>query len=145
MPLRNITGELRRWLGEKFRPRTLGEKGEAAAIRFLKRKGYVIVARQDRGMLGEIDIVAVDGKTVVFVEVKTRRSHDVGRPEEAVGPDKQRRLSRLAMGYLKRHCLLEQPARFDVIAVTWPLDAKRPQIEHFENAFQAVGTGQMFS
>jgi putative endonuclease len=82
---------------------------------------------------------------VVFIEVKTRRSTDAGRPEEAVGVDKQRRITRLALGFLKRHDLLECASRFDVIAVTWPHNARRPVIEHFKSAFQAVGAAGMYS
>jgi len=126
------------------RAKSLGRRGEAAAARFLKKKGYLIVARSDRMRLGEIDLVAVDGRTVVFVEVKTRRSHDAGHPAEAVDEDKQRRLTRLALTYLKRHSLLEYPARFDVVAVTWADDRREPAIEHFQNAFQAVGQWQLF-
>jgi putative endonuclease len=139
--LRGLQQLLARWKA----PGTLGQRGEAVAARHLKRKGYVIVARSDRGRLGEIDLVAVDGRTVVFVEVKTRRSHDTGHPADAVDEDKQRRLTRLALTYLKRHDLLEYSARFDVVAVTWPDDANRPRIEHFENAFEPTGRGQMFS
>jgi putative endonuclease len=137
-----------RWRDRLFpwiRPRTLGQRGEAAAARFLKRIGYVIIARGDRGRLGELDLVAVDARTVVFVEVKTRRSHDAGPPAEAVDPRKQQRLTRLALTFLKRHDLLEYPARFDVVAVTWPALQKKPTIEHFKNAFQPVGRWQMFS
>jgi putative endonuclease len=90
-------------------------------------------------------LVAVTDRTVVFVEVKTRRSHDRGHPADAVDAEKQRRLTRLALTYLKQHELLENPARFDVVSVTWPEDDQRPQIEHFENAFEAVGQWQMFS
>ncbi len=131
---------------EHFRPRakTLGQRGEAAAARFLKKKGYIIVARSDRMRLGEIDLVAVDNRTVVFVEVKTRRSHEAGHPADAVDEDKQRRLTRLALTYLKRHNLLEYPARFDVVAVTWADDLREPTIEHFEHAFEAVGKWQLF-
>lgn len=132
---------LRRWAEwwKRWRePRPLGARGEAAAAKFLKRKGYVIVARSHRGKMGEIDIVAVDDRTVVFIEVKTRRSHDAGHPADAVGRDKQRRLTRLALAYLKKHHLLENPARFDVVAITWPDDRKPPVIEHFINAFDAV-------
>jgi putative endonuclease len=136
---------LRKWIGWDRPPLTLGQRGEKAAARFLRRKGYTIVAQSDRGKLGEIDLVAVQQRTVVFVEVKTRRSHDTGHPADAVDEDKQRRLTRLALTYLKRHHLLECPARFDVIAVTWAEDEKHPVIEHFENAFEAVGRGQMFS
>jgi putative endonuclease len=128
-----------------FPPRTLGQRGEAAAASFLKRLGYKIVARGQRSGLGEIDLVAVEGRTVVFVEVKTRVSQDAGNPAEAVGRDKERRLTRLALGYLKRHDLLEHPARFDIVAVTWPAGQRRPRIEHVKNAFEAVGRGQMFS
>ena len=136
---------LRQWLGRWRRPRTLGQRGEAAAARFLRRQGYTIVARSDRGRLGEIDLVAVDQRTVVFVEVKTRRSHDAGHPADAVDLAKQRRLTRLALIYLKRHGLLENPARFDVVAVTWSDDAQPPVLEHFRNAFEPTGQWQLFS
>ncbi|HEV2969104.1 MAG TPA: YraN family protein [Pirellulales bacterium] len=125
-------------------PKTLGQRGEAVAARYLKRLGYVIVARGSHIRRGEIDLIAVDGRTVVFVEVKTRVSHDAGHPAEAVDRDKQHRLTRLAMIYLKRHGLLETSARFDVIAITWPKGQRRPTIEHFKNAFEPVGEGQMF-
>jgi putative endonuclease len=127
-----------------LKPKTLGQRGEAAAARFLRRLGYVIVARGSHIRRGEIDLIAVDGRTVVFVEVKTRISHDAGHPAEAVDREKQRRLTRLAIVYLKRHHLLDNPARFDVIAITWPAGRRRPIIEHFKNAFEPVGEGQMF-
>ena len=125
-------------------PRTLGKRGEAAAARFLRRLGYKIVARGHRDRIGEIDLVAVDDRTVVFVEVKTRRGDRVGHPADAVDAEKQRRLSRAALGFLRRHDLLEHAARFDVIAVIWPEKNGRPRIEHFRNAFPAVGNWQMF-
>ena len=133
------------WRREWFRRRTLGERGEAAAARYLKRLGYKIVARGERGRLGEIDLIAIDGRTVVFVEVKTRQSQDAGHPADAVDADKQRRLTRLAMAFLKRHGLLEYPVRFDIVAVTWPDDRRRPAIEHFRGAFEAQGRESMFS
>jgi putative endonuclease len=137
------------WLRAKwhklFPPATLGQRGEAVAAKYLRRRGYKIVARGSRGALGELDLVAVEGRTVVFVEVKTRRSQNSGHPAEAVDDDKQRRLTRLAIGYLRRHGLLECPARFDVIAVTWPAGRGKPTIEHFQQAFQAVGYKGMFS
>jgi putative endonuclease len=123
----------------------LDRRGERAAERYLRKLGYRIVARRDRGRLGELDLVAVDGRTVVFVEVKTRRSHTAGHPAEAVGPEKQRRITRLALAYLKRHDLLEFSSRFDVVAITWPDRTRRPKIEHFKAAFPATGRGQMFS
>lgn len=124
---------------------TLGRRGEAAAERFLKRLGYKIVARGVRSQWGELDLVAVDRRTIVFVEVKTRQSHDAGHPVEAVDRVKQQRITRLALAFLKRRDLLEYPARFDVVAVTWPPTARRPTIEHFPSAFEAqAGSGQMF-
>lgn len=127
------------------RYRSLDRRGERAAAGHLKKLGYQVVGRRDRGRLGELDLIAVDGRTVVFVEVKTRRTHQAGHPAEAVTPDKQRRLTRLALVYLKRHDLLEYNARFDVLAITWPDGSRTPKIEHIPNAFEAVGRGQMFS
>jgi putative endonuclease len=116
----------------------LGKAGEREAARYLKRRGFLIVAQGDRARLGEIDIVAVERRTIVFVEVKTRSSHDAGHPADAIDRTKQRRLTRAARGYLKRHDLEENPARFDVVAITWPDVKKRPVIEHFRNAFEAT-------
>jgi putative endonuclease len=138
---RTLFGWMRRDGGDQ----TLGQKGEAAAARFLRRKGYRIVARGDRAGPGEIDLVAVHRGTVVFVEVKTRSTEDDGTPAEAVDEAKQRRLTRLAIAFLKRHRLLERPARFDVVAVTWPQGKGRPTIDHIESAFDAVGQWEFFS
>jgi putative endonuclease len=137
------------WLRAKwqrlFPPASLGQRGEALAARHLRRRGYKIVARGSRGALGELDLVAIDGRTVVFIEVKTRRSQDAGHPADAVDDDKQRRITRLAVGYLRRHGLLEYPARFDVVAITWPAGRGKPTIEHFQHAFPAIGYEGMFS
>lgn len=136
------TRRWRRWFPKK----PLGRRGETVAAKYLRRRGYKIVARGARLQPGELDLVAVDrDRTIVFVEVKTRQSHDMGHPTEAVDDNKQRRLTRLAVTYLKAHGLLEYPARFDVIAITWPKDRRRPQIEHFKNAFEAVGRWEFFS
>lgn len=136
---------LRRWRNRILPPKPLGQRGEDAATRFLKRLGYIIVARGQRDKLGEIDIIAVDGRTVVFVEVKTRASVDGGEPHEAVTPLKQQKMTGVALGYLRRHRLLEHQARFDVVALTWPPDERRPRIEHFISAFEPPGRGGMFS
>lgn len=138
-------GLWRRFWRAYLRPRTLGERGELAARQYLKARGYVIIAHGSRGPFGELDIIAVDQKTVVFVEVKTRRSHDTGHPADAVDLRKRRRLTRLALAYLKRHDLLECAARFDIVAVTWPDNARKPVIEHFINAFEPTEKGNMFA
>jgi len=141
----NLRWLQRWWTG----PRDLGARGEAAAAKFLKRKGYKIVARGQRNRLGEIDLIAVDltpsRRSVVFVEVKTRTSDQAGRPVEAVDVRKQQQLTRVCLAYLKRHDLLECRARFDIVAVTWPVGARAPQIEHFADAFEAIGQGQLFN
>lgn len=132
------------WLFRWRRNLPLDQRGERAAARHLRRAGYRIVGRRDRSRLGELDLVAIDGQTIVFVEVKTRLSHSAGHPAEAVDAAKQEKLARLGLAFLKRHGLLEYSARFDVIAVTWPADARRPTLEHFPNAFEPAGKGQMF-
>jgi putative endonuclease len=135
---------LRTWLAEQIRPRTLGERGEQRAARHLRRQGYKIVATRRRLRYGEIDIVAVDGQTVVFVEVKTRRADAGIRPIESVGHVRRQRMTRAAVAYLKSHGLLDYPARFDIVEVIWPPGARRPTIRHHQNAFQAEGRGQFF-
>ena len=142
-----------RWLRELTEPLwlvldrrlPLGRRGENAAARFLARRGYKIVARGQRGQIGELDLVAVDGRTVVFVEVKTRTTQDAGHPADAVDEAKQRQLTRVALAFLQRHDLLEAKSRFDVVAVTWPADGRRPLIEHFPSAFEAIGSEGMYS
>jgi putative endonuclease len=126
-------------------PSTLGERGEAAAARYLRRKGYTIVARQAREGYGELDLVAVDRGVVVFVEVKTRGSDLGGHPAEAVDLNKQRRLTRAALAFLRRHHLLDHPVRFDIVAIRWPAQARRPVIEHILHAFEPPGQGQFFA
>lgn len=136
-----LAGWYRRLSAEK----PLGRRGEEAAAKYLRRQGYRIVAHGERSKFGEIDLVAIDGRTVVFVEVKTRQSQDAGHPAEAVEAVKQRRLTRAAVAFLKHHGLLEHPARFDVVAVTWPEGQRRPAIEHFKDAFEASGQWEYYS
>jgi len=133
------------WLKRQFRPITLGERGERAAARYLKRLGYQIVFSRHRLRYGEVDLIAVDGRTVVFVEVKTRRDATQGRPAEAVDAKRQGRLTRAALAFLKSHGLLEYASRFDVVEVVWPEGQRRPAIQHLQSAFTAVGRGQLYN
>jgi putative endonuclease len=146
--LRDWLDRCRAWLGLEADPLSgqdrLGMRGEKAAARFLKRRGYKIVARGVRSRLGELDLVAVQDRTVVFIEVKTRAGTDAGQPLDAVTPEKQRRLTQAALAFLKYRGLLEERSRFDVVSVVWPVDAREPVIEHIVNAFEAVGRGQMW-
>lgn len=124
--------------------RLLGDKGERYAARFLRRQGFRIIARQYRNQFGEIDLIALDGDQVVFIEVKTRKSDRFGQPAEAVDFAKQKQLTRLALAYLKKHGLLDRSARFDIVGIIWPDGQKHPDVQHFRNAFEGVGQGQMF-
>jgi putative endonuclease len=133
------------WIDRLFPRLRLGQRGERAAERYLRTRGYRILARGDRARFGELDLVALDGDTVVFVEVKTRQSQEFGHPSEAVDAAKQRRLTRLAVAFLKHYGLLEHPARFDVVAVTWPPDRDEPLVEHIPDAFESAGRGGMHS
>jgi putative endonuclease len=130
-----------RSLAKTFWNRWLGDRGERAAARYLRRKGLRIITRGYRTRLGEIDLIARDGETLVFVEVKSRRQ---GVPAEAVTPEKQRRITLAALHFLRKHGLLDVRSRFDIVAIVWPDERGEPQIEHIPNAFEAVGRGQMF-
>lgn len=125
--------------------RILGDRGERAAVEYLKQQGFRIVARQYRNSYGEVDIIGVDDKTTVFVEVKTRTTTDDGQPFEAVDLRKQEKITRVALAWLKQHGRLEQPSRFDVVSILWPDRSGKPQIQHFRHAFEAIGRGQFFS
>jgi putative endonuclease len=113
----------------------LGKIGEDLACDELQRRGYAIVARRYRRRGGELDIIARDGTTLVFVEVKLRDGHDFGDAAEAVTRLKQRRIAALAQDFIVRHNLSECPCRFDVVAIH--LGEGAPAIEVYQNAFDA--------
>jgi uncharacterized protein (TIGR00252 family) len=113
--------------------RQLGDHGEDLAAAALKQQGYKILERNYVTPLGEIDLIARQGKTVVVVEVKTRKSTRFGSPQEGVSVSKQGRLRRLADYYLKAKRLTGSPVRFDVVAITLAGDI--PQVEIIPNAF----------
>ena len=116
----------------------LGARGERSAERFLLRRGYTVVHRGYRDDFGEIDLVAIEDRTVVFVEVKTRTSDYAGNPYDAVDGNKQEKICRTALSYLKRYQLTDCRVRFDVVSIVWPTSGNSPQIEHFVNAFSAT-------
>jgi putative endonuclease len=96
---------------------SLGKTGEDIAVAALERRGYAILACRYRTRRGEIDIIAQDGETTVFIEVKARVSERYGTAAEAVGRAKQRRLARMAFDYVTRNKLVDRPCRFDVVAI----------------------------
>src|SRR3982751_439342 len=95
----------------------LGKIGEDRACRELTRRGYEILARRYRRRGGELDIIARDGATIVFVEVKAREGLEYGAGAEAVTPLKRRRIAGVALDYLARHRLTGCPCRFDVVSI----------------------------
>ena len=117
-----------------------GDKGENAAAAFLEKKGYKIIEKNyrarrwaeqgNRRITGEIDLIAEDKLTLVFVEVKTAYSKNFGSPESWVNEKKQKQVTRTAMQYLYDHSIQDQDCRFDVISIL------NDTIQHFENAFQ---------
>ena len=111
-----------------------GKRGEELAAAHLAEAGYRIIERNYRCLFGEIDIVAEEGETLVFVEVKSRRSEAYGDPQLAVGYEKQKKISRIAMHYLKEKRLCHRSARFDVVAVK--LLPAGHRIELIRNAFE---------
>ena len=128
------------WLSNLFKKETpknaLGDRGENVAARYLRNQGYKIILRNFRCDLGEIDIIARDNKTLVFVEVKTR-AYDDPTPEEQVNAHKQMQIQKAAKYYLSRYGIPQPPARFDVVAVVWPT-GQPPIIRHTPHAFDAI-------
>ena len=142
-PSRTLTAAMFDWLQNLFtgnnspdRRNPLGDRGENVAARFLRNLGYKIIARNFHCGFGEIDIIARDGKALVFVEVKSRK-YDDPTPEDQINPTKMHQLTKAATFYLTRYGHPQPPARFDVIAVVWS-DGQPPQIRHTADAFQAT-------
>jgi putative endonuclease len=114
------------------RRKQIGRQGEEIAAKYLTDKGYKILQRNWYCSTGELDIVAEDDNTLIFVEVRTRRGDHFGTAEESITPDKQARLVELAQSYLQEITPLHQSWRIDVIAVH--LGRGLPQVNHIENA-----------
>ena len=111
-----------------------GKESESIAVKHLKKNGYKILEQNYRNPLGEIDVIAKDKNTLVFVEVKARRSGGYGSPKWAVTPKKQRQISKVALYYLKAVKQKNVKARFDVVAISSTDD--NPRIELIKNAFE---------
>ena len=133
MSARDLIARASAWIAELRAQIPLGRRGERAAEKYLRRSGYRIVKRNFRAAGAEIDLVAMDGETLVFVEVKTRRSLEAGAPEEAVDERKQKRMRRAAEIFAMRYRADDVTMRFDVIAVD--ASGERLEIELLRNAF----------
>lgn len=112
----------------------VGMRGEELALSFLSGLGYHLLEKNYRCRLGEIDLIMKDGQTLVFIEVKTRRSTLYGSPQEAVGPAKQAKIRRLAGYYLLTKGIKEQQLRFDVVAIQFERKGKH-RVEHLKGVF----------
>jgi len=112
----------------------LGRRGEDVAVEYLKTNKYKIIDKGFRFLRGEIDIIAHDGDTLVFVEVKTRKSTRFSQPEESVTLSKRKQLRKVAQGYLLRNHIQDVECRFDVLSLTYD-DVRGYTINHIKNAF----------
>jgi len=124
--------------------RWFGTRSERAASRFLKQLGYRVLARNYRCAFGEIDLVAIDGGCIVFIEVRSTEQPEIEAPAASVNDAKQRQLTRLALMFLKQYRLLGRAARFDVLALSWPTGQRWPTIKHYKHAFDCAGANNMF-
>lgn len=115
---------------------SLGKRGEDFAADFLKKKGYKIKERNYRSPLGEIDIIAISGKTTVFIEVKTRSNTKFGLPFEAVNKRKQGQIAKTALYYMSKNNILESAARVDVVSLISNGDSFEAEL--IENAFDVA-------
>jgi putative endonuclease len=114
--------------------KNLGNRSESLAVEFLRSRGYRILSRNYRCHFGEIDLVALQGRVVVFVEVRSRSGDRFGSPLETVGLKKQKKVSQVALHFLSKNRIHGEDARFDVIGITW--ERETPRIEHIQNAFE---------
>ena len=118
------------------RNRALGRHGEAIAARFLAHNGYKIIGRNVRAFVGEIDIVAMKNSSIIFVEVKTRKTDSLGPPYISITSKKKRKLTQCALCYLKMRNIINISWHIDIVSVKLdPFNKQIKKIEHFENAF----------
>jgi len=114
---------------------SLGDRGEMIAWDYLLQNGFKLLEKNYRCKIGEIDVIAIKKKRIHIIEIKTRAHNRRGRPEEAVGPQKQQKLIRLAEWYFKTKNQMEVPVSFDVLAIMLPEDGPS-NIRFIEDAFR---------
>ncbi|MEQ8188534.1 MAG: YraN family protein [Candidatus Eremiobacterota bacterium] len=119
----------------KLTKKQLGITGEKEALSLLEKKGYKILEKNFRCLLGEIDLIMTHGEELVFIEVRSRTDTSFGEPYETVNMKKQNKLYKLAEYYLNLRQLHDRPCRFDVISLILTPDGNVRKIEHIENAF----------
>ncbi len=125
--------------------RWFGQRSERAAARFLRRAGHRVLAANVADALGELDLITLDGQTLVVVEVRSTSTADPQVAAATVNYAKQKRVCEAAVRYLGRRRLLGVAVRFDVVAIAWPPGRPEPTIVHFVQAFDPTGRFQFFS
>lgn len=117
------------WMG--LGPRSLGQRGERYAARYLKQQGFRIIARNRMlggGLRGEIDLIGIDGEFLVFIEVRTRESESFMTPEQSIRSPKRKVVLRTVRRLLRKHRTQGLRPRIDVVAIIWPAGAPEPAI-----------------
>ncbi len=117
--------------------RWFGQRSERVAEKYLRQKGHRVLTRNWRCPLGELDLITRQGELLIFVEVRSTAHQAGDSARDSVDAEKQRRLTILALAFIKRYRLQDVPARFAVVILAWPPNARAPLIEHYENAFPA--------
>lgn len=125
--------------------RWFGRRSERAAAKYLRRQRFRILGRNLDDRLGEIDLLALDGQTLVVVEVRSSETKTFEELAATVNHEKQKRLTNAILRFVQRRKLWEVGVRFDVLALRWPAGAREPEVQHYRHAFQAVGKYQMRS
>jgi putative endonuclease len=125
--------------------RWFGRRAERCAAKYLRRQGCRILGRNVDDRLGEIDLLALDGQTIVVVEVRSSETKSFDELAATVNHEKQRRLTDATLRFVQRRKLWNVGVRFDVIALRWPPGAREPEVRHYRHAFQSVGKYQFHS
>ena len=125
--------------------RWFGRRSERAAARYLRRQGFRILGRNVDDRLGEIDLLALEGRTLVVVEVRSSETKSFDDLAATINLDKQRRLTDATLRFVQRRRLVNVGVRFDVVALRWPPGAREPEVRHYRHAFQSVGKYQFHS
>jgi len=125
--------------------RWFGHRAERFAAKYLRRRGCRILGRNVDDRLGEIDLLALDGQTIVVVEVRSSETKTFDELAATVNHDKQRRLTNAMLRFVQRRKLWNVNVRFDVLALRWPAGAREPEVRHYRHAFQSVGKYQFHS
>jgi putative endonuclease len=125
--------------------RWFGRRSERAAAKYLRRQRFRILGRNLDDRMGEIDLLALDGQTLVVVEVRSSETKTFEELAATVNYDKQKRLTNAILRFVQRRKLWDVGVRFDVLALRWPAGAREPEVRHYRHAFQAVGKYQMRS